>query len=131
MTPSLDAQEGDSYWKDYGLQTLEQMDELDLRVENYEEDPNTNLSLQCSFCIQAYNDPVALKCSHVYCRSCFKTLVHSKYLECPLCEITFSAKYKPEKAQMESDLVEALINEVLQDLPNLDSGAKGMSCLLI
>ena len=44
--------------------------------------------MNCDICLQYYEDPRNLECSHSFCLSCLKLLLKNGKIECPKCRAT-------------------------------------------
>jgi SNF2 family DNA or RNA helicase len=54
-------------------------------------------TVECSICLDAFDDPVMTPCRHVYCRACIHAYISSANgHECPLCRKQFSKKQLQE-----------------------------------
>nr|XP_055075343.1 E3 ubiquitin-protein ligase TRIM39-like [Misgurnus anguillicaudatus] len=60
----------------------------------YTSDPMTD-ELQCSICLDVFNDPVTTPCGHNFCKICLNTYWGtSYYFSCPNCKETFKQRPK-------------------------------------
>ena len=50
----------------------------------YAEGPSINEWLQCGICLDVYNEPTVLKCSHIFCKSCIEKWAERRK-KCPIC----------------------------------------------
>ncbi|XP_056603172.1 E3 ubiquitin-protein ligase TRIM39-like [Triplophysa dalaica] len=49
--------------------------------------------LQCSVCLDVFNDPVSTPCGHNFCKSCLKPYWDNSHIySCPMCKETFSKR---------------------------------------
>ncbi|XP_057705186.1 E3 ubiquitin-protein ligase TRIM35-like isoform X1 [Corythoichthys intestinalis] len=51
--------------------------------------------LQCPTCLQIFNDPVMLPCSHNFCRACLQQWKDKGERSCPICRTEFSSMDPP------------------------------------
>uniref|UniRef100_A0A673M5W8 RING-type domain-containing protein n=1 Tax=Sinocyclocheilus rhinocerous TaxID=307959 RepID=A0A673M5W8_9TELE len=52
-----------------------------------------NEELQCSICLDVFNDPVTTPCGHNFCKTCLnKCWTNTQSCFCPLCKETFSRR---------------------------------------
>ncbi|XP_056093398.1 E3 ubiquitin-protein ligase TRIM39-like [Rhinichthys klamathensis goyatoka] len=57
--------------------------------------PSLNEELQCSICMEVFNDPVTTPCGHNFCRTCLsKSWPKSQTCFCPLCNEKYSRRPK-------------------------------------
>ena len=57
-------------------------------IELYEETLELRRSILCIICLEVYNDPVVLPCSHTFCRPCILEASRTKS-KCPVCAADF------------------------------------------
>lgn len=63
----------------------------------------------CRICLDLCEDPVVLRCSHLFCRECLRRLVDwsttRKEVQCPACRAPFSRDQVPEEQPLASALI--------------------------
>lgn len=72
-------------------------------VERFQEEVDP--ALLCAFCKGVVEEPVAGKCSHLFCKACLEKALSKRRHECPECEMEISSS---EAKAPEDELVEKL-----------------------
>nr|XP_055033036.1 E3 ubiquitin-protein ligase TRIM69-like [Misgurnus anguillicaudatus]XP_055033110.1 E3 ubiquitin-protein ligase TRIM69-like [Misgurnus anguillicaudatus]XP_055033189.1 E3 ubiquitin-protein ligase TRIM69-like [Misgurnus anguillicaudatus] len=63
------------------------------RIKNMSPPPYLSEKLQCSVCLDLFNDPVSTSCGHNFCNNCLDTYWdNSQIYSCPYCKETFSKR---------------------------------------
>ena len=75
--------------------------------------------ITCSICLEVFNNPMSLKCRHIYCHDCIQQLRQGLHVHCPDCRKTCSIH----------DIEKDFRTQTLVDEYSLKSNRqKGVSC---
>ncbi|OMJ95252.1 hypothetical protein SteCoe_1467 [Stentor coeruleus] len=66
--------------------------------------------MECSICLDVYNDPRVLECGHTFCYECAISMIDHHKLECPVCRREFQVN-NPQELKKNFQLAE-LIEEI-------------------
>lgn len=90
--------------------------------------PSVEETLTCPVCMELFDDPRLLPCSHTFCRKCLHSIVNSHSLiTCPLCRYRFIGQILPVN-RIVSSLVEQLRQEKFDSNRMIHINAKCYDC---